>query len=300
MIDLLMEKFKDKKYIGIDLKENDIDTVKTYNIKIKNISVELNLVTIKHDLNNPYVTRKTILKYIKAFIDYFEDKIGDEYLKLYILPTNIPKVFPSSNLLAAKHVNNGWTQIRENRMENKVEKEIVIYRSEDVYKVLIHELIHYFKLDLSYGFMVNDYHNFYKIHLFHYSDRTINLNEAYTETLACFLYVEFKYTKQEDKINALERQNKWFIHLMNKLIQHAETNGRFIEESNGYSYYIARAILFDNIEKFNETLKTPYDRAKIEIMKDILSNVPQNKYDNGAKYINNWKGGKKTMKSIIV
>ena len=96
---------------------------------------------------------------------------------------DIPKIFPNSEIFSPDSINSGGTTHGAN------ETYIILFRKEESDKVLVHELIHYLKLDFSmsnvYWRNINGINN-RVISEFNVSPsyQYINLFEALTDTLA--------------------------------------------------------------------------------------------------------------------
>lgn len=113
-------------------------------------------------------------------------------------------VYPKTSLLSSDNINSGSTYPT---------KSIVCWRREEFYKVLIHELFHYYE----YDFYHDKYDPFYDE-----LDKTINvpnvaegstdsLNEAYTETMAILILSIVHYTNDQylsGKLNNSESKEK--------------------------------------------------------------------------------------------
>ena len=106
---------------------------------------------------------------------YIMDKISGNNSNVCILyfPTEFRKKLPKSKkALKPHHINNGFTKPGE---------VIIIFRREDVLKVLLHELIHYFGMDRKYvQFNVRPSLYF----MYHKAVNDLLIDEVITETMA--------------------------------------------------------------------------------------------------------------------
>ena len=74
---------------------------------------------------------------------------NNKQLNIWIYPSNYKKIVPKTKKLTIDDINSGSTTTYFNSNNNGV---ICIWRKEEILKVLIHEIIHSFKLDKHYPF----------------------------------------------------------------------------------------------------------------------------------------------------
>ena len=172
-----------------------ISTNMMYNILTKHTSIydvfgtyNTNKVTIRvFDNKDIYCSFKNRLdlanKMTKIFSLFELFNIKNNHVKIYFAPVDIPKIFPNSEIFSPDSINSGGTTHGAN------ETYIILFRKEESDKVLVHELIHYLKLDFSmsnvYWRNINGINN-RVISEFNVSPsyQYINLFEALTDTLA--------------------------------------------------------------------------------------------------------------------
>ena len=239
--------YKDSKYIGIKIDEQEINNgsyeFNTY--VIDTITVQLH---IYHTSNTIPIKLSKIKYYINSFINGINTSITT--LVIILIPTNIKKKFPDFNankvIVTSENCNNGLTTTFSDSR-----KEILIYRYEDLYKVLIHEMIHYFDLDLktNYNIVLPNLFNTLED-----ENKLINLNEAYVETLAVVLYHIYKYDGIT-RLKMIKKHRIRSIRIMNAL---TNSNKTIHQKSHMFSYYICKAILFDNLPAFLEIVINNY------------------------------------------
>ena len=86
------------------------------------------------------------------------------------------------------------------------------FRKEELYKVLIHELIHYLKLDLVRKVEFPDYYKYFNIP----QNTEIRLNEAYTEIFAV-IFNSMINTNESELISVLNRELKYSLYQCAKI-----------------------------------------------------------------------------------
>ena len=191
-------------------------------------------------------------------------------LTFFIYQTSLLKTLPGSNIdiLSENNINTGFTRTCQPNSE------IVIYRKEEWFKVLIHETMHNFGLDFSD--MDNIKCNAKILSLFPVKSE-VNLYEAYTEFWARIMNVIFcsySNARQKHNMNELLTNAEFFLnferiyafyqmvkildfmdieylHLIAKTT-HADSIRRTLykEKTNVLSYYIITLILIDSYEDF--------------------------------------------------
>jgi hypothetical protein len=203
-------------------------------------------------------------------VNLYASKQCANSLIIYIYFTSLKKNLPSSNIyvLNELNVNTAFTTTCPK------DSEIVIYRKEEWFKVLIHESFHNFGLDFS-DMNNNDVHNcilgIFKV------NSVVNLYESYTEIWAeimnavfCSFYslkektdVELFLSNFEFFIN-FERTYSFFqlIKTLNFMgltykdlisnTEHSKTlrENLYKEKTNVLSYYVIKTVLINNYQGF--------------------------------------------------
>lgn len=191
---------------------------------------------------------------------------------------DINKLHPiDEDAYKSEHINNGVTITYASGA-----KEIYIYRLEDYEKVLIHELIHLYEYDFG-ARRPND--SFY--HMYCIQDigniGCVDLNEAYTEALACYLYICISvHTKSRkdfiSRVNeCVSSSNKFFLSVANGLLQskHRDsTTGKcrshLRQETNVFAYYIGKAAIFYHMGKFLKILERPHNKRPVDMIEKFI------------------------------
>ena len=180
-------------------------------------------------------------------------------LSIYCYMTPFKKLLPESRseVLSSKHINTGITYqcIKNN--------EVCVYRHEEWFKVLIHELLHAYGADMRITFSPKQF----------YTDSKIRVGEAYVEFWAVYLNSVFTayYLAKQDKI--LKNTNYLFSEYLakfiraerifsliqvNKILRYNnvkyntlfKTNNIYREKTNVFAYYILKSIFLFNYYNF--------------------------------------------------
>ncbi len=267
-----------------------IDTATSYSLSYtfslfeRNISilfiVEETNVQLQIEYYNEYVEKILVWLYI---INEYSSKKCSKNITLYIYFTSLKKKLPVSNIhiLGENNVNTAFTHTCP------VNSEIVIFRKEEWFKVLMHETFHNFALDFS---DMNSQSTICKERILSIFpvNSNVNLYEAYTEFWAEFMNALFcsyyltmnKMSKQSRVVSESELMNEllsnfdFFINFertygffqlvktldfmgitykdlySKKPESVALRNTLYKENSNILSYYIIRPILMNNYQGF--------------------------------------------------
>ena len=238
----------------------------TYSTKLNDRRIRVIFTTFKNvtqkDLKKMHRWTKRIYSLI-YFLSKLSDKKCSKSLTIYLYMTDFKKTLPmsSSETLGPGNVNTGLTR------RCATDNEVIIYREEEWFKVLIHELIHSFGLDF---------------HSSHDERRELNgifnvkseyiFEEAYVETWArilncvicCFhalhdiknrddFLLSLNFTLQLERIYSLYQCDK-ILRLMNlqfkDILKKNKQSSHFREETNVFCYYVLGGILMNNYGHF--------------------------------------------------
>lgn len=229
----------------------------TIHFVVEDPDVELHI----DDYNN-YVERIFIWLY---FINGYASKQCAKQITLFLYLTSLKKVLPSSNIdiLDQQHVNTAFT------FTCPTLSEVVVFRHEEWFKVLLHETFHNFGLDFS---DMNTKDCTKKILSIFQVDSEVNLYEAYAEFWAEIMNAVFcSYHSSKDEDEFLENCHFFisfertysFFQLVKTLgfmgltykdlylrSSHVERKTLYKENSNILSYYVIKTILLNNYNGF--------------------------------------------------
>lgn len=243
-------------------KEN-LNDMAEFTLQVNDIKV---VTKIYHNKNKKY-------RYIFDFLSFYIDlllrvlytlKPQQQIFNLYILLTPFKKEFPKTGeTLTPYNVNSGVTIRYSTGLAD-----VVVYREEEVLKVLLHELIHAMTIDLH----SISYAEEMPLQKIIQIDRSITLNESFTDCLACFLNIcifsviysklnEESYIDVCNRILDFERTyilcksldvlnyTKFKLDCAQGFLKRDATT-QYVENTHVLSYYVIKAILFSDIESF--------------------------------------------------
>lgn len=249
-----------------------------YSLKIldKNITIYFVCQSTSNITNtdkyNMYVRHMMIWLYY-AIYNANDSKCSKE-LNIIIYETNLKKTLPSSKFqtLNVINANTAFTLTCQSKSE------ILIYRTEEWFKVFIHETFHNFGLDFSSNTTFNE-HVTKEIQNKYHITANVLLFETYCETWARIINVIMiafsngykKWTNNEKTIitNNLRLETLFSINQMNKVLKHLNLsindfvnpnkNIIYTEKTNIFAYYVMTAGLMVNCNLF---MKWCYDNAQ--------------------------------------
>lgn len=242
------------------------------NIKIHFI-VEEDNVELKLDTFNSYVDAIIMWLYI---LNQYASKQCANSLVIYLYFTSLEKKIPDSNIIILDeiNVNTAFTTTCPK------DSEIVVFRKEEWFKVLIHETFHNFALDFSD--MNNDDANKCILNIFKVNS-LVNLYESYTEIWAEImnaLFCSFFSIKDKTNIDEFLSNFEFFINfertfsffqlvktlnfmgLSYKDLYANSDHSRILrenlykEKTNVLSYYVIKTVLINNYQGFLSWCKT--------------------------------------------
>lgn len=226
--------------------------------------------------------RLAIITYVRFLYSKYSNLEQPKPMRVYIALTGMKKVLPrgQGQPLSPLHVNTGFTVFDPSTPHNT----IVVFRKEEVFKVLIHELTHYYNID---GAPIPDYISSGINSMFGLLNDP-KLQEALTDFLACYMNVLYSSIYKEDGSftsfkefkdmarATLEQERKYIIGQAQKIITHlslCSSPGRKHEATHVISYYVVKAAMYF---KFASYIKDYDDhRTKSYFLKHILKDTRQ-------------------------
>ncbi len=242
-----------------------------YNLEIDEKSCCINFITEEHDINliEYHKFIKYIIIWLKIANDYSTSNCGKK-LNIYIYLTNFKKLIPKSQfqIIDCNNVNSGLSDGCETTSE------IIIYRREEWFKVLIHEIFHNYGLDFSI-LNLNIYNK--KLENIFPIPKNILLFESYCEIWANFInsaFVSYSFLDKKNDFNSFKKymevclnfELKFTLIQMSKILLFMNLNYNdlysknpksiekrnifYKEKTNVCAYFIIKTILFYNLEDF--------------------------------------------------
>ena len=289
---------KSNKFMSQKIKESIIKKLKNiYKIKFENN--EIIYITSKKAISSIISDALIMFKIIKTLKILFQR--GDHYQKVIYFDSAEKKQFPKADgqILGAHECNSGLSYLHNKKNKNGL---IMIYRSEEHYKVLIHELIHANYID----FHIIQYDNGNSLNKHICSNYDILLNEAYTETYATILnifFVNIHHNLGKRKLEFMfQNELNHNTYVYSKILDYYKIKNIsiifrqnkdekcshfFPQKTNVFSYYILKNILmhkhvvFANF-LFNEEQKNPLQIEKLEsFIFENMDLIDQNRVKQG-------------------
>ena len=212
------------------------------------------------------------ISFLKSCLQKMAATAFDVRVNVFLSP--FKKVFPRSHgdPLTPLHVNSGVTY---HNMHDTI-KNVIVYRKEEVFKVLMHELIHAYELDIS---RMSEAIEMPIRNAFGKSGVVLRINESITDTLACMLNVimycilKNQGTRKPTIASVEKRMSDERQYILKKGNQVFAWEGyryqedrivlprlNMYEHTHVTSYYIIKAMNFWNINRFLDIAR-PYDET---------------------------------------
>ena len=239
--------------------ENEILKQKRYTFLIKGRKINVYIgYEVNSNVNFQFIIEK-ILIWINILTYYSSHKCSQE-LSIYLYLTSLKKELPNNGeIIDWINVNTAFTR------SCRPTSEIVIYRKEEWFKVLIHETFHCFGLDFSHMNKTNEIIQRHMDNIFNV-DVQILLYETYTELWAeilnemIFIYIDNPVlrTNYNQYVKILEQivnyQRLHCVLITNKILSFYNTNyydiinmtkkSNYNENTFTFSYYVIKMLLF--------------------------------------------------------
>jgi hypothetical protein len=247
---------------------SDMDQTIVYKVKINNRNLILNLTGInKTQADNYIVLIFTAIHLLSLNVS----KKCAKTITINIYYTPFKKEFSTnkSDILGPEHVNSGYSTI--GCLDST---EITIYRKEEWFKVLIHELFHNLGLDFANLSETNWVPTFSKTFEI---DSEYNIYETYCETWARIISTIFySFTPSKNVFISnfyknMGRERLFSLKQANLILKRFENISDYREKSNVFCYYILTAALLEDYLKFFQWCNN--NNAILFNFKDTKKNV---------------------------
>lgn len=244
--------------------------------------IEQNINNIKVYKLNKYITiyiisdgEFTYIQHIINIVNWISKYSKPKKLNLFIFLSPFPKVIKYKNQILTRNEINSGSCYKNNNW-------IQIYRSEELLKVLIHELIHYYDLDCNNTEWID---NILPNKL---PCNSLLLNEAITEAMAIILHTYYysEIKKQDFKL-LLNKEIIYSKKMHDIILYHNDVKTlndifNICQYSNSISYYIIKYILIKDIDN---ALICLFNKNKIQkyIIKTLITYFSTNVNYNNKK-----------------
>lgn len=290
--------FKSNRFITKEIIDYCITNVKnnnskllSYNFQIEDIKYQINYIFFKkiaaNLINKMKQEVRNLIPVLRLFNKYNQNK-NVEYLRVMCYMTPMKKELPEKGIIGPKEVNTGSV------IPCQKKTTITVFRVEEHFKVIIHELIHALCIDFStnnYSFMQDGiskifpiksdfllsetYCEFWALNLYlmtkainfsgildvmKLEDISVsNFNEdfynEFDDVFTSFLYIE-KFWSMFQVVKILDYMGLKYVELFN-VESKAEKKALYRENTNVFAYYVMKTvILFFNDEFLINNLRT--------------------------------------------
>jgi hypothetical protein len=204
-------------------------------------------------------TMDTFVSYVRYLTVLFDSMAGrrPRNLVIRVVACNVPKCFPGDHsvVLGSDDVNSGVS------WQDSHGAYVLVYRTEDVFKVVAHELIHAYNLDFrAYdyafdAFFMDHFHACVQTPYKH-EDNPLALYEAYTEVVAAAIHItsHVLFSIQPNtlreciphmtRVNAKEK--KFLLRQARNVFRYMRAHGKYMEDTHCFSYYAVKAAWFQD------------------------------------------------------
>ena len=240
---------------------------------------------------------------VKKFINWVQPISEQLPLKIFWFPTKFKKIIPlDKKSLDVNEINSACTI----HLGNIPSSYVTIYRLEEAKKILFHELIHLFHLDVNIPDSLE-----YKIRTQYNLNLILpcSLAETYAEFMGCLLNIYYISNGDTAKFNRyLAIEQAFSLYQINKIliffkIDNINDLNKLTSDTNLMTYYFLKTALLthENVVEFFISLiqnKLLLDKNHLPFFEKYLNNL-QN-IPNYLKYVKKIKLDDLTMRMTIV
>jgi hypothetical protein len=285
----LHDNIYDNNFISIDIQH----IIETNDIQFKEIQLNNNKISLYEFDKKPNLD---LIFFIINFMENLAKKFNIKYnsIDLTLILTSQKKLITNKKFLGPENINSGSTYFNNS---------VLIWRIEEIYKVLIHELIHFFGFDhsLFMNALTNTDSN---KHCINGEDRE---NEAYTESFALsihtfilskFLKVSFfdlfNYEINFSLIQCKKILDFFKIDNIKDIIFNKNCDNPIYQKTGVFSYFFIKTSLIlnlkntmdfiyknsKNISEFNKLIEKSLESEVINIVNHIKITDNENFFNN--------------------
>ena len=279
VLDIIKNPPKDRERLHKNIYDNHFVTldihqlVETNKLKYYELDINSNKIFI-YEFEDKKINLELVC-FIVTFMENLANKYGIKHNKLNLTLLGSPqkKLITNNKFLGPENINSGSTYYN-----NKV----FLWRIEEIYKVLIHELIHFYGFDHNL-FMRTLSDNKINKHCVDGEDRE---NEAYTESFALIIhtfilskflkinfYELFKYEINFSIYQCKKILNFFKIENVKDIIYNNSCGNPINQKTSVFSYFLIKTSLIMNLkETMDFILKNDHSNFQNLIKKSLESN----------------------------
>lgn len=238
-----------------------------------------------HETTDSYLV-KMIRQQLKSLNTYFTKNIGDlgtRKINIVLILSKKAKFIDKrkSKVIDTENINSGVC-IHHNDPEAV---HIIIYRVEDLMKVLFHEIIHYIGADLRFydDDKIKNIEMMIQTHIPSLSNVEIYFNEAFTEALARYHYSQYSYKHSvgSDPKTQLKKQQDYSIEVVKlflalydcKNLKEFSKLKSYTEKSHAFSYIVIASALLNSQDFISDVImKGNLNNLENIVYKALLQN----------------------------
>lgn len=260
--------------------------------------------------NSTELSKDTLDKIVRTILllpKFNISRIADTPVKVNLYLSSIKKrcLNKKKKILGSNNINSGVTVFKYNESLPII---TTVYRSEEMYKLLIHELIHNYKYDfafMEFNLKLSDFINISR-------DTKLTVNESYTEVVALLLNTmaesfNFKETGNYDLFKVMLNYEAQFSLLqcarilkfygftsVDDFFQKYDNKNRFRQNTNVFSYFFIKTSLLVNtgallnfFERYTNNLylkkgNVYYIKSEYESL--IIKSLKRNQFQKGIEH----------------
>jgi hypothetical protein len=253
-------------YVGENIKKHIISNVwleTRYTYRFDGTKIELTTWNIPGKRNSDK-KNKHILNF---FIASLNKIVGSQkaVVRVMLIACPLEKMLPKTMgaTIASDNVNSAFASLPSSRDPHGF---VVVYRKEELHKVVLHELVHLYGLDFrsydpKYDILFQTMYNITVKHPHKNSRNALALYETYTETLAAYgsIITSVLFDKKSSNKSAavvrqsvearITREARFFRSRVANIFSHF-SHATFVEDTHVFAYYILKSAIFEHLPLF--------------------------------------------------
>ena len=252
-----------------------------YTIRMNHLCFNILIYTEKVNINS--LKKKIITLLNKIYTDFKIEHFKN--INIVLILSSYKKKIQKGEICDVDNINSGVC-IHD---QDPKAIHIVIYRLEDLMKVVIHELIHYIGLDITDNMKCTEINKLIKTSFKSLKNTDIFYNEALVEAVALIKYCQFTGRKLVNEKKYSIHQVKVFLHINQcSTVEQFRLKKYYTEKSHHFSYVFLKSMLIHN-EKFESLVLNHNTFSSID--EKTLSSIVSStlKDESWIKKVNNYK-----------